>query len=261
MKKRIRDNRFIFNSTLTSYVLLLILISFLPLEFSGYRNSDSLAPMWYFITETGGLYGSALILVTFITYLYFHFRSSGKKMKYLIELIVLIVVVEISSLAFSQLYTKEIVREPRPSQMYLVEKGVIENGGREYFSMPMKEKENYLKQRTEDRKSDLEDVYPPILSSWSYDTSFSFPSGHSQSSYFLGVMISFVMYRVLSGRKKFLCLIPLVWALLVSLSRVIIGVHYPRDVAAGAAVGILFAFLLIMLKITDRALKLPSAKI
>ena len=261
MKKRIRKNNFIFISSLTSYALLVILVIFFPLEFSGYRNSDSLAPVWYLITESGGFYGSAFILIALIAYLYFHFRSSGKRMKYLFELIVLIIVVELSSLAFSQFYTKETVREPRPSQMYFVEKGVIEKGGLEFFSMPMNEKKSYLRQRAEERKSDLEDVYPPILSSWSYDTSFSFPSGHSQSSYFLGVMIAFIMFRVLPDRKKLLAVIPLIWALLVSLSRVIIGVHYPRDVIAGAAVGIFFAFMLILLKITDRAMNLPAEKI
>lgn len=261
MKKRIRKNNFIFITSLISYALLLILVIFFPLEFSGYRNSDSLAPMWYFITESGGFFGSALILIALIAYLYFHFRSSGKRMKYLFELIILIIVVELSSLAFSQLYTKEIVREPRPSQMYFVEKGVIEKGGLQFFSMPMNEKKNYLRQKADERKSDLDDVYPPILDSWSYDASFSFPSGHSQSSYFLGVMIAFIMLRVLPDRKKLLAIVPLIWALLVSLSRVIIGVHYPRDVIAGAAVGIIFAFLLILLKITDRALNHPSARI
>lgn len=261
MKRIIKKNSFIFISTLASYALLLILVIIFPLEFSGYRNSDSLAPLWYLITESGGFYGSVLILIALTSYLYFHFRSSGKRMKYLIELMVLIIAVELSSLAFSQLYTKEIVREPRPSQMYFVEKGVIEKGGLEFFSMPMNEKKNYLRQRAEEKKSVLEDVYPPILSSWSIDTSFSFPSGHAQSSYFLGVMIAFIMLRVLPDRKKLLAIVPLIWALLVSLSRVIIGVHYPRDVIAGAAVGIIFAFLLILLKITDRALNLPPAKI
>ena len=124
--------------------------------------------------------------------------------------------------------------------------------------MPMKEKQDYLKLRTEVRKSELEEVYPPILSNWTTDSGFSFPSGHSQSSFFLGIMIAYTIFRSVDYRKRFLLVIPLVWALLVSLSRVIIGVHYPEDVAAGAAIGIVFAFSLISLKITERALKLPD---
>jgi len=258
LKKRIKDNKFVIIASLITFALLLIILIFIPLEFSGYKNTDTLAPVWYIITESGGAAGSSLILILLTLYLFFHFRTTGKRMNYLIELIGLIVLVELSSLAVSQLYTKEVVREPRPSQMYFVEKGVIENKGREFFDMPMKEKQDYLRFRTEVRKSELEDVYPPILSSWTTDIGFSFPSGHSQSSFFLGIMIAYVIFRSVEYRRRFLTLIPLLWALLVCLSRVIIGVHYPEDVAAGAAIGIVLAFSLISLKITDRALKLPS---
>ncbi len=247
-----------FIASLIAYTILLITLIFIPLEFSGYKNTDTLAPIWYLITESGGIVGSSLIMIMLALYLFFHFRTTGKRMRYLIELIGLIAIVELSSLAFTQLYTKEIVKEARPSQMYFVQKGVIENEGREFFSMPMKEKEDYLKLRTEVRKSDLEEVYPPILSSWTTDSGFSFPSGHSQSSFFLGVMIAYAIFRSVDHSKRFFSLIPLLWAILVSLSRVIIGVHYPEDVAAGAAIGIVLAFSLISLKITDRALRIPA---
>jgi phosphatidylglycerophosphatase B len=254
LKNTISQNRFIILSSAIAFALLTVLVFLLPLEFSSYKSSDTMAPIWYFITETGDVIGSIVILTCFTIYVYSHFRSSGRRMRYLAELISLIIVIELSSLALSQLYTKEVIREPRPSQLYFVEKGVIENGGREFFAMPMKEKEKYLQERAESYKVELSDVYPPILSSWSGDTSFSFPSGHSQSSFFLGIMMSFVISRVAHRNRRYLALIPLTWALLVSLSRVIIGVHYSWDVAAGAFIGLVLAFSLISLNITNRAL-------
>ncbi len=255
MKKTFRDNSFIYMSALLSVALLALLVFTFPLGFSSYRNTDSLAPFWYFVTESGGIAGSIAIVSVFSAYLYFHFRTSGKRMRYLAEFIGLLILIELATLAFSQLYTKEIVREPRPSQLYFVEKGVIENGGREFFAMPMKEKENYLRQRTELRISDFSDVYPPILSSWSGDTTFSFPSGHAQSSFFLGTAMSFIVYNVVPRRNRYLALVPLLWALLVSLSRVVIGVHFPVDVTAGAIAGAVFAFLLISSKVSARAIR------
>ncbi|MBX7042845.1 MAG: phosphatase PAP2 family protein [Ignavibacteria bacterium] len=255
MKKNFRNNRFIYTSALLFVALLALLVFTFPLGFSSYRNTDSLAPFWYFVTESGGFIGSILIVAALSAYLYFHFRTSGKRMRYLAEFIGFLIFIELATLALSQLYTKEIVREPRPSQLYFVEKGVIENGGKEFFTMPMKEKEVYLRQRTELRISEFSDVYPPILSSWSGDTTFSFPSGHAQSSFFLGTAMAFIVYNVVPRRKRYLALIPLSWALLVSLSRVVIGVHFPVDVTAGAIAGAAFALMLISSRISARAIR------
>lgn len=63
-------------------------------------------------------------------------------------------------------------------------------------------------------------------------TEFSFPSGHAGSSF----ASAGVLYRKLP--KKFG--VPLlVLAILISFSRLYVGVHYPSDVLAGAATGII----------------------
>ena len=65
---------------------------------------------------------------------------------------------------------------------------------------------------------------------------FSFPSGHATSSLAAG----WVMFRTLPRRWG----IPaLTLAILISLSRLYVGVHYPTDVLGGAIVGILAAAL------------------
>ncbi len=61
---------------------------------------------------------------------------------------------------------------------------------------------------------------------------FSFPSGHTCASF----AAACGMYHVL-GKKQGIPL--LILAVLISLSRLYVGVHYPSDVAVGAAVGIL----------------------
>ncbi len=61
---------------------------------------------------------------------------------------------------------------------------------------------------------------------------FSFPSGHTCASF----AAAYAIYRMLPGKKG----VPfLILATLISLSRLYVGVHYPSDVIAGAAVGLL----------------------
>ncbi len=63
---------------------------------------------------------------------------------------------------------------------------------------------------------------------------WSFPSGHSTSS----IAASFVMYREL---PRSMGLPALILAVVICLSRLYVGVHYPSDVLCGAAVGLLSA--------------------
>lgn len=65
---------------------------------------------------------------------------------------------------------------------------------------------------------------------------FSFPSGHTMASFLLaGLVVSFF------GPIAW----PLyIWATLVGISRVFLGVHFPTDILAGAALGSLIALLI-----------------
>ncbi len=64
---------------------------------------------------------------------------------------------------------------------------------------------------------------------------YGFYSAHASSSFFL---VSFL--TILIGKNyKYLPYILVFWACIVSYSRIYVGVHYPGDVAFGAAVGFL----------------------
>lgn len=60
---------------------------------------------------------------------------------------------------------------------------------------------------------------------------FSFPSGHTCASF----AAACALYRTLPRKCGIACI---VLAVLISLSRLYVGVHYPTDVLGGAAVGI-----------------------
>jgi membrane-associated phospholipid phosphatase len=67
----------------------------------------------------------------------------------------------------------------------------------------------------------------------------SFPSGHSADAFVSGVFL----YYLLKGSKFSACrFLPLIYAFVISISRVFISSHYPSDVAAGMAIGIIGAW-------------------
>lgn len=67
----------------------------------------------------------------------------------------------------------------------------------------------------------------------------SFPSGHAARSAMLAVI-------ALGLGPLWLGLFLLLWAPLVSLARIILGVHYPSDVLAGMALGIVMGVMILI---------------
>ncbi len=67
-------------------------------------------------------------------------------------------------------------------------------------------------------------------------SSYGFVSGHAANSFALATFLSLLF------RKKWVTTGIIVWAVLVSYSRIYLGVHYPGDVIGGALIGVLLGF-------------------
>jgi len=75
-----------------------------------------------------------------------------------------------------------------------------------------------------------------------FETSFkynAFPSGHSADAFVSGFFLYYLLKQSQYTGYRFL---PLIYAFLIALSRVFVSSHYPSDVAAGMAIGILGAW-------------------
>jgi membrane-associated phospholipid phosphatase len=81
------------------------------------------------------------------------------------------------------------------------------------------------------------DRYPRIIFPYSGTHGYSFPSGHSSLAFSLAAGLS-VAYG-----KWYVSVPAYIWASTVGYSRMYLGVHYPSDVLAGAAIGVGSAYL------------------
>lgn len=73
---------------------------------------------------------------------------------------------------------------------------------------------------------------------------YSFPSGHAGCAFaFAGAMFIVLLFGLPkfsdSTKYKVVTVIALIYASVISFSRLYVGVHYPTDVAAGALIGLL----------------------
>lgn len=82
------------------------------------------------------------------------------------------------------------------------------------------------------------EVHPDIVASGRVLDQFSFPSGHTLHAFAFSI-VALAYYPALAG-----VLLP--FTALVAASRPILGLHYPSDVLAGAAIGTLVAGLALL---------------
>src|SRR5579864_6310584 len=94
-------------------------------------------------------------------------------------------------------------------------------------------------------KNVIERARPENITPLVQVSGFSYPSGHSLASASLYLTIAILAVRYLPTTKARVLLLGLaiVVILLVCLSRVYLGVHYPSDVASGASLGVAWALL------------------
>lgn len=77
---------------------------------------------------------------------------------------------------------------------------------------------------------------------------FGFFSGHAVSSF----AVVFLLKNLLKNKVKYIFTFLLIWGIIISYSRIYIGVHYPSDIIVGALVGALIGTLFFKLNVWCR---------
>lgn len=93
---------------------------------------------------------------------------------------------------------------------------------------------------------------PSVTMPFSYENSFSFPSGHTMmSTIFYGLIIYYVYKNIKNKRLKyFLVSVLSLITIMVGISRIYLGVHYATDVVAAYILGIVY--LIVYIKLSNK---------
>lgn len=86
--------------------------------------------------------------------------------------------------------------------------------------------------------------------------SLSFPSGHAMIGMILYTFIAYFIINELESEsaKWITAIIAGIWIFLMGISRIVMGVHYPSDIAAGFAAGYIWVFISISLYVALKSM-------
>ena len=245
MREQFSRYRFVILSALAALAVTAAVCFATPIEFSGFLKEDALAPFWYYLSESGGIYGTAALIVIISIGVAVTGSDIGRKLVFFFGTLIFLGVLLGSLAYFNEHLIKPAVKAVRPSHLYLANTGAVDLEAL-YNTQDDKERMALLRRSVEDAGDKLSHIHPAILKHWVFESGYSFPSGHSQNAFMLAILAAAILRERIRKGTSVVLMVPVLWAVMVCLSRVAIGIHTSYDVVAGAAAGLIIASIILV---------------
>lgn len=98
----------------------------------------------------------------------------------------------------------------------------------------------------------------PDLSPIFIEQTFSFPSGHAMNSFIFYALLAYLIFHFTKNKKLafIISVISIILIVLIGISRIYLGVHYPSDVIAGFIAGFWWFITALLIRQTINFFKL-----
>lgn len=175
------------------------------------------------VTQPWGILTSAVLSAWFLWCLRFRLKPA-------IFLLVIMVATVLTGQYVKSLIKNQ-VQEPRPYVMWLEKSAGVSNA---YFYELKRKQRGELVQSTVANNQMLPDW---LKRHWAFETGFSFPSGHTM----FAATWALLGVGLLWPRRRYVTItLLLLWASLVMGSRLMLGMHWPRDLIVSTLISWLF---------------------
>jgi phosphatidylglycerophosphatase B len=219
-------------------------------EFTACSPDSLWSSIAYWATESAGRTGSIYIIAIACAFLASRQPTvRGKVLVFLRSLLVMIVLLSAFAYANEHLI-KKTMRVSRPSHSFIVKETKYRVKLDSIYSLEEMRRRTFFHDLIASDTVHFRSIDQRILNHWVEETGYSFPSGHTFNAFLIAGILAFAIYQSDNKKVRMFCVLPLLWASLVALSRVAVGAHSAMDVSAGAAMGLILSYSLLSFRFT-----------
>ncbi len=203
--------------------------------------SGDLARAAYWASEIGGPYGLPALALLFVA-LTISRPGLGRRERALdsLALIGALLLFLAGGAWFNEHVLKPAFAIPRPNLVELGSAGLLGLSPEAFYGLGDKAARSAW---LAGHLGDVPGVCAEVRDHWVVETGFSFPSGHSFSSFLFATFFLGLAFRMLEGKRRLALLLAAPLALAVCYARPILRVHSPTDVTVGSVQGLLLGLM------------------
>jgi phosphatidylglycerophosphatase B len=233
---------------------MLILVWIVNPGFDGCTPGSWWCLSMYWLTQSGGRTGSLVaVLIISIAYASIPLHPRGKIIMFVRTSLALTIVLG-GFAKINETYIKSQFAVSRPSHKYIIRESHSKAKLDSIYHLLASDRRSFFQKVLEGDTIHFKNIDQRLLAHWVDEAGYSMPSGHTFNAFLLASMLAFSLFELNQRRINFWVYVPLLWAALVGMSRVVLGAHTPLDVTVGGALGLIVSHGLLAIPLMNRIL-------
>ncbi|HTF22209.1 MAG TPA: phosphatase PAP2 family protein [Chryseolinea sp.] len=233
---------------------MLILVWVIAPGFNGCAPGSLWCLAMYWITQSGGWIGSFIIVLIISTAFAFIPLHPRARFVMFVRTLLSLTIILGGFAKLNETFIKSTFAVSRPSHRFILRESQSRASLDSIYMLVVPQRRLFFKKVVDGDTLHFKSIDQRVLAHWIDEAGYSMPSGHTFNAFLLASMLTFSLFELNQRRVTVGLLVPMIWATLVGLSRVSLGVHTPLDVTIGGALGLLVSHGLLAIPYLNRLL-------